>query len=598
MESRNIFSSFARDVVSKLQKRFLALSALSALCAITDGFRLLLAFLLLPFMGIGLEEANNSFLDVAQNSLLALGVPYEFLPVSLIVIFAFGVQAVLSIAQSWYQGSYTNFYTLRWRQDLFLALSRARWSYFVQISRGELTNALSQETSRLTIALTKFLLLISNGLVAVAYLGASLLVSVEATALATVIGFVVALFNWLLVGRLMGHAREIVKGNKQTMVLAQEFLSNIKVIKSAPRGFSISCLVEEPLRRIFHNERIGFLLPNVSKIAAEFFVIVVLIVAIAAAAHLQVDIPSTELLLVLVLFMRAYGKLTITMNTAQQMIVQLPAFEYVSDLHRQLRDHEEALWSDGEILGPKDLSAGISINNLTKKYGTKFALDNVSVELPFCSITALVGPSGSGKTTLVDTILRLISADAGSISVGGRNADSFNVQSWRSCCSYVTQELTLVNGTLAENIKLFHPDASRQDVQGAAELAQAAEFIDRLPDGYDTFVGEMGMKLSGGQRQRIALARALLDNAPILILDEATSALDVQAEQRIVAALENLRKDKIVLIIAHRLSTVRCADQILVLSDGRLIEQGDWSSLMVEDGVFADMWRRMASDAA
>lgn len=594
MSNNLLLFSFIRDVVGKSRERFFALVLLSVVCAVTDGLRMLVAFLLLPFIGVPLESSGTSFMTSARETIEAMGVPYTLGSVAAIVMAVFTLQAALSLLQSWYQGSYTYHYTQAWRQQLFKALGRARWRYFLDTSRGELINALSQETGRLAKAAEMFLLFLSSLLVAIAYVATSFLVSVEATLLMIAVGLAVVIFNSLFMKRLVGHARTIVKGNNQIMIVAQEFLNNIKAVKAAPQGFSVEAMVSQPLRTIFSSERIGFMLPKATGIAAEFFVMLALIVGIASAGTLGVNVASSEILLVLVLFMRAFGKITATMNWAQVMYVQLPAFEHVSKTYQRAVEEEEGQWQGGEAFSPVELRHGVRFEGVSVLHGEKVALKDVDVFFPPQSVVALVGPSGAGKTTFVDALLRLVDVDAGRITVGGRDVRDFNIQSWRSCFGYVSQELTLINGSLADNIKLFKPDAVEKDVRRAAVLAHAHEFIERLPGGYNTQVGEMGLKLSGGQRQRIAVARALINDPPVLIFDEATSALDSESEEKVMEAVYEMRKSKTVILIAHRLSTVRNADSILVLERGRLVEQGDWESLVRSGGLFSELWQRLS----
>jgi ABC-type multidrug transport system fused ATPase/permease subunit len=596
MSGHSLLFTFLRDIVDKLKKRFFAVVLLSAVCAATDGLRMLVAFLLLPFIGFPTESGGANFLLSARKLFEAVGIPYDLGPVSGVVIAVFTVQAGLSLLQSWYQSSYPHYYTLIWRQQLFKALARARWRYFLEVSRGELINALSQETGRLSTATTKFLLFLSNLLVAIAYIAASFAVSAEATLLMTLIGLTAVAFNSFTMKRLMGHARTIVKGNNQMLVVAQEFLNNIKTVKAAPQRFAVETLVSQPLRTIFKGERSGLMLSNTSRIAAELFIMLALIMGVVGASTWGQSVASSEVLLVLVLFMRAYGKITTTMTSAQQMYAQLPAFEYVVKVHRQAVEEEEVLWQSGETASPGALDEGIRFEGVNVRYGDKVTLSNIDTFLPPRSVVALVGPSGAGKTTFVDTLLRLIDVHSGRITVKGRDVGDFNIQSWRSCFGYVSQDLTLINGSLADNIKLFKPDATDEDIRHAGILAHANEFIERLPDGYGTQVGEMGLKLSGGQRQRIAVARALINDPPVLIFDEATSALDSESEEKVMEAVYEMRKTKTVILIAHRLSTVRDADVILVLDEGRLVEQGSWELLVRSGGRFSELWQRLSGN--
>ncbi|MCL1839972.1 ABC transporter ATP-binding protein/permease [Candidatus Saccharibacteria bacterium] len=204
----------------------------------------------------------------------------------------------------------------------------------------------------------------------------------------------------------------------------------------------------------------------------------------------------------------------------------------------------------------------------------------------------LVGVSGSGKTTLTRLLLRFADVDSGSITIDGADIRDVTQVSLRENIAYVPQETALFHRTIAENIAYAKPEATPAQIKRAAELANADEFIKDLPNGYDTLVGERGVKLSGGQRQRVAIARAILKDAPILVLDEATSALDSESEALIQGALRQLMKDRTSLVIAHRLSTVAALDKIVVLKDGKIIEQGTHKQLIDNDGEYAKLWCR------
>ncbi len=217
-------------------------------------------------------------------------------------------------------------------------------------------------------------------------------------------------------------------------------------------------------------------------------------------------------------------------------------------------------------------------------------LKGVNLEIKAGEIVALVGSSGAGKTTLVNLIPRFYDPEEGRISLDGIDINKGTILSLRRQISMVTQETFLFSGTLRENIAYSHPEQTREDIEEAAKAAFIHDFIMELPDQYETLVGERGQLLSGGQRQRIAIARAILKKAPILILDEATSALDAESESLVQKALHNLMQNCTTLVIAHRLSTVRMANRIVVLDRGRIVEQGDHDSLMEASGVYRKLY--------
>ncbi len=218
--------------------------------------------------------------------------------------------------------------------------------------------------------------------------------------------------------------------------------------------------------------------------------------------------------------------------------------------------------------------------------------EHFSLHIPSGQRIGLVGKSGSGKTTLTRLLLRLVDIQKGKILVDGQDISEVTQVSLRRKIAYVPQEPLLFHRTIAENIAYGRPDATEEEIRQAAIDANALEFIEQLPDGFDTITGERGVKLSGGQRQRIAIARAIVTNAPILVLDEATSALDSESEQLIQAALQNLMKGRTSIVIAHRLSTVASLDRIVVLKNGEIEEDGTHQELLARNGEYADLWAR------
>lgn len=220
--------------------------------------------------------------------------------------------------------------------------------------------------------------------------------------------------------------------------------------------------------------------------------------------------------------------------------------------------------------------------------------DNLNLEIKAGQRVGVVGHSGAGKSTLVSLLLRFVDVDSGAIKIDDQNISTVSQESLHSQLAYVPQESVLFHRTLRENIAYGRPDATDDEIRQAAKQANAHEFIDKLPKGLDTLVGERGVKLSGGQRQRIAIARAILKDAPILILDEATSALDSESEKLIQDALGKLMRGRTSIVIAHRLSTIAKLDRIIVLDQGKIVEDGSHNELLEKNGVYANLWKHQS----
>lgn len=267
-------------------------------------------------------------------------------------------------------------------------------------------------------------------------------------------------------------------------------------------------------------------------------------------------------------------------STIQQGLAAATRVFTLLDIEPEIQDKKGAI-----PLPP--FTSMIEFSNLTFRYDDESpVLSNINIKVPAGEALAIVGPSGGGKTTFTNLIPRFLDLKEGSIKIDGTDIRDVTVSSLRSQIAMVTQQTILFNDTVRSNIAYGDQQASEQKIRDAAQAAYALDFIEALPQGFDTVIGEGGARLSGGERQRLSIARAILKNAPILILDEATSALDTESEREVQKALENLMKNRTTFVIAHRLSTIKNASRIIVIKDGAIVEQGTHETLIAQNGEY------------
>lgn len=299
----------------------------------------------------------------------------------------------------------------------------------------------------------------------------------------------------------------------------------------------------------------------------------------------------------LIAFLMYVGYLTEPVQHLAWMITQFQMGMAGFDRVMTLMETKPEIQDAPNALRPEHVSGELRMQDVTFGYaGMPPVLRSLSLTIPAGQFAAMVGASGTGKSTLCAMLPRFYDPQKGSILLDGIDEKRWALDSLRGNIAWVQQEAYLFDGTVADNIRMGRQDATDEDIRQAARLADAEDFILQLPNGYDSLVGERGVRLSGGQRQRIGIARALIKDAPVLILDEATSALDNISERKIYDALRQARKGRTTLVIAHRLSTVRDAERIIVLDNGTVREDGTHESLMEQNGIYAALYRRQTEE--
>lgn len=440
--------------------------------------------------------------------------------------------------------------------------------------------------------------LLLNGLLLLTYLGVLLGLSPWLLLGATGMALMITLAQKQLLPRIRTGAMRLVASQVLLSSRITEDIQGLRLLHSTGQLEDADHTVRaqmhelEALQR--HQSRLSEVIGPFSR-----FLPVLAIGMIAALSLLAFDGRVTGVLPSLATFVVALQRLNARLGGIAGVFTILSnnsaSFERLNDI---LRDEGKQFRRLGGVPF-RALESGIRFEEVSLRYAPELplTLDRVSFELPKGHTLALVGTSGAGKSSIADLLTGLYAPSGGRILIDKQDLAVIDLASWQQRLGVVSQDTFLFNATLAENIAFGCTEATRADVEAAATQAQAAGFIEDLPIGYDTLVGERGYRLSGGQRQRISLARAILRNPELLILDEATSALDSESERLVQQALEQYERQRTVLVIAHRLSTIVNADEILVLERGRIVEQGTHNELLIHGGVYSGLWRQQAGGA-
>lgn len=432
--------------------------------------------------------------------------------------------------------------------------------------------------------------LAANILQAMMLLGFLLLISWRLTILTGVIAASIALLYQLFfqarLRRIGEESHHLLQGAGALMA---DVFSGVRQIKAYAAEPYVLGQLDKVLAQLMVNEdrysRLRFLPGPLNEILAVLATVLVFVLGtFVPLYHLQFG----EIIAFLLAFQRLSPALSTVIERRASMDVARRNIEVVSEILSKVPQES----NPGNRPAPETISQ-IRFEQVHYTYPSRLSdpiFQGLSVSFPVDRVTAIVGLSGAGKSTLADLLVRLIEPSRGSIRVDGANIKEFELGAWRRRIGLVSQEPFLFHASIRENIALGDPVASMEVITRAAELAQIRDFIESLPAGYETIVGDRGVKLSGGQRQRIAIARALLTNPGILIFDEATSALDNLSERAVQETISRLRPGRIVIVIAHRLSTIESAEQILVLDKGAVIERGTHVELLRQEGLYARLY--------
>lgn len=563
--------------------------------AAATGVELVSLVMLAPVLRALGVDGPPTRLDASSRAILRL-LPFTATPIVLLGAFGLllALRALVRRQDEIATVALAERFLLALRVRAYRAILGADWRFLSSLRGADLIAALTSQTERIAILPYLLLAILSQALVAAAYLLAALLVSPAMTAIALACGVV-------LLALLHGRTRRARRAGERLADLTDELfaasgdhIAALKLTKSQrAEERSIAVFTDVSERTTTLNIEAGELRASAHALL-ELGSATVLVIALAAATT-GLHLGAAAILLLLVLFSRLPPRLASIQDASQRIALALPAFDEVRALIARCEARRE---------GPTPPATGvprltivetppaIRLEHVTVRLAPDRppVLRDLTLPIPGGRTTAVVGLSGAGKTTLADVVTGLLLPDEGSALVRGLPLDGERALAWREQIGYVAQEPFLFHDTIRANLRWARPDATDAELHDVLRAAAAGDFIDRLPLGLDTIVGDRGARLSGGERQRLALARALLRARSLLILDEATSAVDAETEAQILRAVDALRGRLTVLVIAHRLSAIRDADLVHVVEDGTLVESGTCLELLGRGGRLASLW--------
>ncbi|TDL31805.1 ABC transporter ATP-binding protein [Jeotgalibacillus sp. S-D1] len=468
------------------------------------------------------------------------------------------------------------------RNKTYNGILHSNWHFFINKRKSDLVNILTSEVVRASSGTQSVLQFMSSLITTMIQIVIALILAPMITLFILLCGGILILFNRKFLKRSLALGKRNYELAKQYIGGVTDQINGIKDIKSNSLERSrldwYGDITDEMQREQVEYMRLKTTSQVYYKAASA-----ILIAAFIYIAIMMFNAQLAQLMLIIVIFSRLWPRVAGIQSSLEQIATVLPSLKAVQALQQECKVQEEFV--QDQNIKPMQLNHQIECRNVSFRYNQQepgYTVENIDFTAPAYKMTAFVGRSGAGKSTLVDLLMGLNHPEKGQVLIDGKELTKENVLSLRRSMSYVPQDPFLFNTTVRENLQLVQPDATDEDLWEALQFASADAFIEKLPKGLDTLIGDRGIKLSGGERQRLVLARAILRKPTILVLDEATSSLDTESEAHIQEALERLKGKMTILVIAHRLSTIRNSDQVIVLDEGEIVQQGGFKQLSQE----------------
>src|SRR5690625_285423 len=556
----------------------------STLIGLLEGVGIFLLILMISMSGIVRMDTGEipllNFVRFFENIPATIGLPLILMIYIIIAIGQNLLHRYISIQNTIIQHSFFR----HMRVTTYDGLLHANWDFFIKRRKSDLINIMTGEISRAGAGAYSFLEFISSLIFACVQIGLAFWLSPNITLFVLLFGLGLVYFNRKFLKRSLALGNINYELGKSYLAGLTDQMNGIKDIKSNTLERSRMDWYRS-ITKEMKNQQIDYTKLKTKsqmyyKIASTSLIALFIFIAITLF-----NAQGGQLMLIILIFARLWPSVAGIQGSLEQIATILPSFKAVKQLQSESKKAIEFEKREDLFGGRMQIEKGIECHGVSFRYNKNqpiYALQNISIDIPSNQMTAIVGKSGAGKSTLIDILMGLNKPQKGQVLVDGIPLASESLLAWRNSISYVPQDPFLFNTTVRENLILVEENANEEQLWEALEFSSAAEFVRNLPEGLDTMIGDRGIKLSGGERQRLVLARAILRKPSILILDEATSSLDTENERRIQEALERLKGKMTLVVIAHRLTTIRHADQVIVLDKGKVVQKGQFSQLSQE----------------
>ena len=540
----------------------------------------------------GMSEAANyveNYLNYFVTTKKASGSDDVLIFMVSIIIITFLLKNIFNYLSMFFITFLRNGVVKNIRNDIYEQIIKLSLSFYSEKKRGDIVARISSDVQELDNSfLSIFELIVKDPLMVLFTLISMFLISPKLSLFVIIFipicGFVIS-----VVGKsLRRKSLKVQKEQGQFISLVDETLSGMKILKIFNAEKKFFKKFTDSTNRFYKFSNSVLNRKNLASPLSEFLGISSIAGVLWFGGIMVLKENSLDASAFIVYLGLAYNILT-PAKSLSRATYKVKKASAAAERIFHIIDNETMVVEDKNAQNIESFSSGIEINNITFSYEDETIVDGLNLKIPKGKSFALVGQSGSGKSTLANLICRFYDVNSGSINVDGINIKNLKKDALRNLIGLVTQDSILFNDSIKNNLLIAKPEATNEDIIKCLKIANAWEFVSKMPDQIDSNIGDSGNKLSGGQKQRLSIARAVLKNPPILVLDEATSALDSESEKLVQNALENLMKNKTSLVIAHRLSTIQKADKIIVLEKGKIIESGVHKELMKNDGIYSNL---------